>query len=308
MSIEKEKNFVSAVVYVRNNARTLKAFLDHVYSELDRLFNEFELICVNDASKDASEEIIREFSKGKDHAVTLINMGYAQGTELGMNAGEDIAIGDFVYEFDQAVVTWPSDMIERLYRKMQEGYDIISACPEGKGRLSSRLFYGIFNRYSNINSTLRTEAFRLTSRRAINRVAAMNHVQMYKKAANANSGLKQTFLTFSETKAEKADYKSQKERSALAMNSLLLFTDVGYKIAFVMSIVMLIFAAIVGIYTVIVFATGHPVEGWTPIMIFLAIGFFVLFAILTFVIKYLSLILNLNFRRQRYIVQDVEKL
>lgn len=308
MSIEKEKNFVSAVVYVRNNARTLKAFLDHVYSELDRLFNEFELICVNDASKDASEEIIREFSKEKDHAVTLINMGYAQGTELGMNAGEDIAIGDFVYEFDQAVITWPSDMIEKLYRKMQEGYDIISACPEGKGRLSSRLFYGIFNRYSNINTKLRTEAFRLTSRRAINRVAAMNHVQMYKKAANANSGLKQTFLTFSERKAEKADYKSQKERSALAMNSLLLFTDVGYKIAFVMSIVMLIFAAIVGIYTVVVFATGHPVEGWTPIMIFLAIGFFVLFAILTFVIKYLSLILNLNFRRQRYIVQDVEKL
>lgn len=308
MSIEKEKNFVSAVVYVRNNARTLQAFLDHVYSEMDRLFNEFELICVNDASKDASEEIIREFAKEKDHAVTLINMGYAQGTELGMNAGEDIAIGDFVYEFDLAAQTWPSDMIEKLYRKMQEGYDIISACPEGKGRFTSRLFYGIFNRYSNINAKLRTEAFRLTSRRAINRVAAMNHVQMYKKAANANSGLKQTFLTFSEIKAEKADYKSQKERSALAMNSLLLFTDIGYKIAFVMSIVMLIFAAIVGIYTVIVFATGHPVEGWTPIMIFLAIGFFVLFAILTFVIKYLSLILNLNFRRQRYIVQDVEKL
>ena len=103
MSIEKEKNFISAVVYVRNNARTLKAFLDHVYSEMDRLFHEFELICVNDASKDASEEIIREFSKGKDHAVTLINMGFAQGTELGMNAGEDCAIGDFVYEFDQAV-------------------------------------------------------------------------------------------------------------------------------------------------------------------------------------------------------------
>ena len=308
MSIEKEKNFISAVVYVRNNARTLKAFLDHVYSEMDRLFHEFELICVNDASKDASEEIIREFSKGKDHAVTLINMGFAQGTELGMNAGEDCAIGDFVYEFDQAIQTWPSDMIEKLYRKMQEGYDIISACPEGKGRLSSRLFYGIFNRYSNINAKLRTEAFRLTSRRAINRVSAMNHVQMYKKAANANSGLKQTFLSFAETKVEKADYKSQKERKSLAMNSLLLFTDVGYKIAFVMSIVMLIFAAIVGIYTVIVFATGHPVEGWTPIMIFLAIGFFVLFAILTFVIKYLSLILNLNFRRQRYIVQDIEKL
>ncbi len=308
MRTEKEQNFVSAVVYVRNNEATLKAFLEHVYGQLERLFTQFEIICVNDASKDRSEEIIREFSVEKNHAVTLVNMGYLQGTEMSMNAGEDIAIGDFVYEFDYADVSWPEDMIEKLYRKMQEGYDIISACPEGKTRLSSKLFYGIFNRYSNINAKLRTEAFRLTSRRAINRVSAMTHVQMYKKAANANSGLKQTFLSFSESTSKKIDRQSKKERRSLAMDSLLLFTNIGYKIAFVMSIVMLIFAAIVGIYTVVVFATGHPVEGWTPIMIFLAIGFFVLFAILTFVIKYLSLILNLNFRRQRYIVQNVEKL
>lgn len=308
MMVEKEQNFVSAVVYVRNNGRTLERFLEHVYASFDRLFSGFEIICVNDASGDNSEEIIRNFAEDKAHAVTLVNMGYVQGAELGINAGEDLAIGDFVYEFEQAQQTWPDDMIEKLYRKMQEGYDIISACPEGKARLSSRIFYSIFNRYSNIKTKLRSEAFRLTSRRAINRVAAMNHVQMYKKAANANSGLRQTFLPFSEEGRKQIDRQSGKERRSLAMDSLLLFTDIGYKIAFVMSIVMLVFAAIVGIYTVIVFATGHPVEGWTPIMIFLAIGFFVLFAILTFVIKYLSLILNLNFRRQHYIVQDVEKL
>lgn len=307
MNPEKEKNFISAVIYVRNNEKTLPGFLDYVYSELDRLFSGFEIICVNDASADGSEQVIRAFAEEKDHAVSLVNMGYFQGTELSMNAGEDLAIGDFIYEFDVAALTWPEDMMERLYRKMQEGYDIISACPE-EARASSRIFYSVFNRYSGFSTKLRTEAFRLVSRRAVNRVQAMTHVQLYKKAANANSGLRQTFLTFDGKAGRHERVKSGRERRGLALDSLILFTDIGYKIAFWMSLVMLLFAAVVGIYTVIIYATGHPVEGWTPIMIFLAIGFFVLFAILTFVIKYLSLILNLNFRRQRYVVQDVEKL
>lgn len=308
MNVKKEPIFVSAVIYVRNCARTLTPFLEHVYRNLETLFSGFEIICVNDASEDGSEETVRAFAKEKEHSVTLVNMGYVQGVELSMNAGEDLAIGDFVYEFDSACVTWPEDMIEQLYRKMQEGYDIISACPEEKGRASSRLFYHFFNKYSASSVKLRTEAFRLTSRRAINRVSALTQMQLYKKAVNANTGLKQTFLTFASKPDAKTDPKNGKERRRLAADSLILFTDIGYKIAFVMSVVMLCFAAVVGIYTVIIYAAGHPVEGWTPIMIFLAIGFFGLFVILTIVIKYLSLILNLNFRRQKYVVQGVEKL
>lgn len=304
---EKEKNFVSAVIYVRNNEKTLPDFLAYIYSEMEELFSDFEIICVNDASTDASEEIIRNFGRSKEHAVTLVNMGFLQGTELSMNAGEDFAIGDYVYEFDQAVQTWPDELPEMVYRKVEEGYDIVSACPDERGPVSSRLFYDLFNSFSKLSIKLRTEAFRLVSRRAINRVSAMTSMQVYKKAAIAGSGLKQTFLTYSVNTKYKKKQKPSKERRSLAVDSLILFTGIGYKVAFVMSIVMLVFAAAVGIYTVIVYATGHPVAGWTPIMVFLAIGFFVLFAILTFVIKYLSLILNLSFRRQKYVVQDVER-
>lgn len=308
MKTEKEQHFVSAVVYVRNNEKTLEHFLTHVYQEMDRLFTGFEIVCVDDASTDRSEAIIRGFAEGRKQAVTLIRMGYVQGAEAGMNAGEDLAIGDFVYEFDKACVTWPEDMMEQVFRKAEEGYDIISACPDGKGRFTSRLFYGIFNRSSHVSTKLRTEAFRLTSRRAINRVSAMNHAQMYKKAMYANAGLKQTFIEYPEKREGKGAEKTARERRRLAFDSLILFTDFGYKVSFWMSLLMLLFAAVVGIYTVIIYATGHPVEGWTPIMVFLAIGFFVLFGILTFVLKYLSLILSLNFRRQRYVVQEIEKL
>lgn len=308
MNNGKEPIFISAVIYVRNNAASIGSFLQHVYGQLEKQFTQFEIICVDDASTDLSEQKIKEAAADFTCPVTIVNMGFAQGVELAMNAGCDIAIGDFVYEFDYALQTWPEDMMEQLYRKMQEGYDIISACPNGKTKLSSRMFYSIFNRFSNIKAKIRTEAFRLISRRAINRATAMNHATMYRKAVFANSGLASTYLMFDPKTTASTDKGSGKERRALAMDSLILFTDIGYKIAFVLSIIMLCFAAVVGIYTVIIYATGHPVEGWTPIMIFLAIGFFALFAILTFVLKYLSLILNLNFRRQRYVVGGIEKL
>ena len=308
MSDGKKPNFISAVIYVRNNEAAIGPFLTYVYGQLEKQFSQFEIICVDDASTDLSAAKIKEAAKDFTCAVTIVNMGFAQGVELAMNAGCDIAIGDFVYEFDYAMQTWPDDMMDQLYLKMQEGYDIISACPLGKGKLSSRMFYSVFNHFSNIKAKIRTEAFRLISRRAINRATAMNQATMYRKAVLANSGLAATYLTFDPQKAVTADKESAKERRSLAMDSLILFTDIGYKVAFVLAIIMLCFAAVVGIYTVIIYATGHPVEGWTPIMIFLAIGFFALFAILTFVLKYLSLILNLNFRRQHYVVGGVEKL
>lgn len=308
MNIKKEQNFISAVIYVKNNAATIAGMLDHVYEKMNALFENFEIICVNDASEDESRDIIREKADGFGCAVTIVDMGYSQGMELSMAAGEDMAIGDFVYEFERTYVSWPDDMIERVYRKMQGGYDIISACPEKSTPLSSRIFYHVFNRYSNVKAKIGTESFRLISRRAINRVASMNTARMYRKAVNANTGLKQTTIRFMPVGSRTGAGVSKKERRALAVDSLILFTNIGYKVSLIMSVIMLIFAAVVGIYTVVIYITGHPVAGWTPIMIFLAIGFFVLFAILTFVIKYLSLILNLNLRRAHYVVEDVEKL
>ena len=62
------------------------------------------------------------------------------------------------------------------------------------------------------------------------------------------------------------------------------------------------------IYTLVIFATGHPVEGWTTTMFVITVGFAGLFAVLTIVVKYLSLLLNLTFRQQKYLVESIEKL
>jgi dolichol-phosphate mannosyltransferase len=50
------------------------------------------------------------------------------------------------------------------------------------------------------------------------------------------------------------------------------------------------------------------VEGWISTMGFLALGFFGVFALLTIILKYLSVVLNLIFKQQRYLIADIEKV
>lgn len=50
------------------------------------------------------------------------------------------------------------------------------------------------------------------------------------------------------------------------------------------------------------------VEGWISTMSFMALGFFGVFALLTIILKYLSVMLNLIFKKQRYLIMDIEKV
>ena len=53
---------------------------------------------------------------------------------------------------------------------------------------------------------------------------------------------------------------------------------------------------------------GNPIEGWTTTILFMAFAFFGLFGILTIIVKYLSVIVNLVFKRQQYMVDRIEKI
>ena len=62
------------------------------------------------------------------------------------------------------------------------------------------------------------------------------------------------------------------------------------------------------VYTLVIFATGHPVAGWTTTMFVITVGFAGLFAVLTIIIKYLSLLVDLVFKKQNYLIESIEKI
>lgn len=310
MVSNKEKNFISAVIYVHNQEKEIYFFLELVEKSLSQLFEKYEVICVDDSSSDNSMAEIKRFASVKSGSmVSVIHMSFHQGLELSMNAGIDLAIGDFVYEFDTLFSSYPEEMIQKIYFRSLEGYDIVSAAPKKQDHHSSSLFYYVFNKSARSQYMLRTEVFRILSRRAINRVHSMSRTIPYRKAVYANCGLKKDVLFYQEgTVPLKADQETKRQQKETAVDAIVLYTDLAYRCSMVFSFLMMGIAVLTGLYTVVIYLSGKPVAGWTTTMLFLALAFLGLFIILTILIKYLSLILKLNFNRQKYLIESIEKL
>ena len=140
------------------------------------------------------------------------------------------------------------------------------------------------------------------SRRGINRVHAISPGLPYRKAAYAASGLAQSTLTFEGVMARRTG------NMTLAADSLVLYTNAGFKLSFGVAAGMMALALLELVYTLAVFFGHRFVEGWVTTMFVLTVGFAGVFGILAIVIKYLSLILEMVFRRQTYLVESVEKI
>ncbi len=307
----KEKNFISAVVYVHNAENRVEKFLRMLIGTMETYFENSEIICVNDFSDDSSLSVIREIGKeAANTSITVLNMSYFHGLETAMNAGVDLAIGDYVFEFDSTCQDFAEDMIMKVYRRSLNGFDIVSASPDRSQKLSSRLFYSVFDRFTDIKYKMTTESFRILSRRVINRISSMNKSIVYRKALYANCGLETDNIKYKikDTETGSQDKKERNYRSGLAADSLILFTDVGYRFSMTMTALMMIISLLVTAYTIITYLTINPVAGWTTTILFLSVCFFGLFGILTIIIKYLQLIIDMVFKRKHYSFESIEKL
>ena len=307
--MEKENKFVSLVVYLYNNEDGLKDFLDKTITYLYEKFSKIELVCVDDASLGNEVETVRGFCKNKDRdmVVNVIHMSYHQGLESAMNAGRDLAIGDFVYEFDTTVMDYDIGVISRVYEKMLEGYDIVSACSSSKPKTSSRLFYRIFNAFSREKgSKLQNETFRIITRRAINRAKSMGTYIPYRKAVYASSGLKTEHVVYDPIKGVKRDSTG---RMSLAIDSFVYFTHFLESLSSFLSVMFLIITIIIAIFILSDILLHHnTADGWLSIMGFLSVGFFGVFLLLSIVLKYQSAILNVVFKHNDYVISDIEKI
>ncbi|MBS7340074.1 MAG: glycosyltransferase [Lachnospiraceae bacterium] len=310
---QKEKKFISLVVYLHNVEAYVKYFLNAVIPICEKHFQEFEIVCVDDGCSDGTIEVLKDYlEENKVRAmVNVIHMSFFHGLESAMNAGRDIAIGDFVFEFDDIFVDYDPDMILKTYEKLMEGYDIVAARSKGKVRLSSRVFYALYNSTSRTKGKIGPETFRVVSRRAINRIKSMGQYIPYRKAVYMNCGLKTATLEY-ESRDREARVKNKivtSERTSLALDSFIYFTNVLERVSMILCGVFLVFSVGMGVYLIIDAFNGQKlVEGWLSTMGFLALGFFGVFALLTIILKYLSVILNLIFKQQRYLIADIEKV
>lgn len=312
----REKNFVSAVVYIHNDASNIKDFATYIIDTLEANFDCCEVIFIDDASIDSSIEILKETVRNHKNAydsgctITLLSMQDFCGREKAISSGDDLAIGDFILEFDSVELDFVAENIMQVYNKCLEGFDIVQAIPRHKSRFTSKIFYAAIHKFSTNHTQLETLRFRILSRRALNRVRSISITVPYRSLLYATSGLSYTSVFFeAKTPIIKAISKEESRyRRHLALDTLVLFTTLGYKISLTMALLMMFIALFTTIYSIAIYLSKHPVAGWTTTMLFLSVSFFGVFAILSIVIKYLSLIADLVFRTQRVPYKNIEKL
>lgn len=309
----KEKKFISLVVYLHNVEEYIKYFMKSIIPVCESNFEQFEIVCVDDGCTDGTVDKLKEYLEENQTSamVNVIHMSFFQGIESAMNAGRDIAIGDFVYEFDDVFVDYEPELLLAVYEKMLEGSDIVAASSKGKLRFTSKLFYSLYNATSRSKGKIGPETFRIVSRRAINRIKSMGQYIPYRKAVYSNCGLTMSTIYY-DSKDITARVKNKtvaSERTSLALDSFIYFTNVLERVSMIICGFFLIVTVAMGIYIISdFFNASKPVEGWLSTMGFLALGFFGVFALLTIILKYLSVLLNLIFKQQRYLVADIEKV
>ncbi len=304
--MNKEKSMVSVILYLGDSPEESWTFLEKVCAEVESVFEHYEVVAVNDNRQKTADYVRARYRQsGMRAALTLVNLSVRQGVERAMNAGIDIAIGDYLYEFDNIHAGMPEGIVAQAFRRSTEGYDIVTTKPEGSEKGTSRLFYRVFNRFSHSGGKVGTDGMHLLSRRAVNRLHAINSYIPYRKAAYAACGMKMTNVSYTPV----TPFRSvEDDRVGKAMDALILYTDAAYRLSLFIAFFMLAVALIAGIYTLVIYLSMKPVAGWTTTMVLSSAGFSGTFLLFAIVIKYLSLLVDLIFHNQKYLVASVDKV
>lgn len=165
--------------------------LPFLYERLNKLMNEinnyeFEVLFVNDGSKDKTIELIKEM-RNKDERICYVDFSRNFGKEIAMLAGLDYAKGDAVIFMD-ADLQDPPELIPELIKYWEEGYDDVYArrkSREGETwlkKFTSKMYYKVLQSLTRVPIQKDTGDFRLLDRRCVNALKKLRESQRCSKS------------------------------------------------------------------------------------------------------------------------------
>ena len=156
---------VSIVVPVFNEEDNIQHFYESVCENMAPLPYDFELVFVDDGSKDRSREILRSLEQ-KDKRVQSIFLARNSGHQLALTCGLDHADGDAVITMD-GDMQHPPELIPVLLKKWEEGYEVVQTIRKttqgvsAMKKLTSYYYYKVLNMLSNVHIQEGGSDFRL---------------------------------------------------------------------------------------------------------------------------------------------------
>ena len=271
---------VSIVIPAYNEEACVNALVEKIKETFDNLPYKYELVIVDDGSKDRTFEILKELSV-KHKFLKAIKLSRNMGHQAALHCAHKHASGDAIISMD-ADLQHPPELVPQMLELWdKEGYDVVTTQKLENQESSllykiwAKTFYSMFNKYSQIKLTPNGSDFRLLSRKALDAVLSMGEYHKFYRGLVPYVGFKSTSISVDVHKrfAGKRKYNF-KQSLNLATDGLFSFSDFALKIPFVIGTVA--FIIIIGyllfsLFRLVVMGEAWE-QGWTSIIAILVLS------------------------------------
>jgi polyisoprenyl-phosphate glycosyltransferase len=269
-----KKKLISIVVPCYNEEEVLPAAHERISKAMQSLdVFDYELIYVDDGSRDKTPQIMREL-QSSDQRVRVIRFSRNFGHQIAVTAGLDAAEGDAVVLID-ADLQDPPEIIPEMVARWREGYDVAygqRSRRQGESAfklLTAKIFYRLFNRLTAIDLPLDTGDFRLMDRKVVDAVRQMPEHDRFLRGMITWIGFRQVAVPYSRAPRSAGESKYPLFKMLrFAMDGILSFSLVPLRLAIGMGLLGFGVAMLGVLYALFVrLFTGVWVSGWASLFI-----------------------------------------
>ncbi|WP_174291800.1 glycosyltransferase family 2 protein [Sphingomonas bacterium] len=272
---------------------------------------DFEILLINDGSRDDSWRIMQRLSEDDPHLVA-INLSRNHGHQLALTAGLDLCIGEQVLIID-ADLQDPPELLTDMRRTMAEQEaDVVYAVRRKRAgetlfkRVTAAVFYRLLDRLTDTTIPLDTGDFRLMSRRALDALLSLPEQARFIRGMVAWIGFRQVPFAYdrAERHAGETNYPIGK-MVRLALDAVTGFSTAPLRFASHASVMLAGASLLLLFYIGWGYFRGSPVQGWTSTMLVVVVLSAIQMFVLGMIGEYLGRLYVESKRRPLYLVADV---
>lgn len=266
---------ISIVTPVYNEEDNVVFFHEEITKVMETTGMDYELIYVNDGSRDRTDELIRELAE-KDSHVRAITFARNFGHQTAITCGMDFARGDAVITMD-GDMQHPPELIPLLLEKWKDGYDIVQTIrtsTEDSGfikKITSAGYYKVINSISKTPVTPGGSDFRLMNRKSLDVFLRFREHARFIRGIVGGLGFKQTTIKF-EAPARHAGVSkfSMNKMLHFAMDGILTNSTTPLRAAFYAGAVSGFIGILLILHVLYSYLVGNTVPGWATMTILIA--------------------------------------
>ena len=302
---------ITILVPAYNEEEALPFLYERVSKIMDEMKNyEFELLFVNDGSKDNTLNEIKELRK-KDKRISYVDFSRNFGKEIGMIAGLDYATGDCVIIMD-ADLQDPPELIPQMVELWEQGYDDVYAQRKSRAgetwlkKFTSKMYYKVLQSLTRIEIQKDTGDFRLLDRRCVNALKKMRETSRCSKSMFSWIGYKKKAILYDRDPRIAGKTKwNYKKLIDLAIDGITAFTTSPLRISTYISIPTFLALFIYFIYVIIkCIRFNIAIQAYQAIILLILFFAGVQIVLIGIMGEYLGRIFNESKNRPLYLVNE----